>query len=82
MPGFERSVVIMRDESPFGRRRLVQRARAPVERARAQLAASPGNDGFRQEYRQALQQFLGTYQHDAPPGLVQQYRTELQATGS
>ncbi|HYG46227.1 MAG TPA: hypothetical protein VEA17_25140, partial [Bordetella sp.] len=72
---------IMRDESPFGKRSLVQRARAPVERAKAQLAASPGNAGFRQEYREALRQFLDTYQDDAPPGLAEHYRYELQVLG-
>jgi len=81
MPGYERSVAIMRDESPFGKRSLVQRARAPVERAKAQLAASPGNAGFRQEYREALRQFLDTYQDDAPPGLAEHYRYELQVLG-
>ncbi|MCD0502875.1 hypothetical protein [Bordetella petrii] len=79
IPGFERNVAILRDESPYGKRRLVQQARAPVERAAAQLAASPANTEFRAEYRAALQQFLADHEQDAPPHVVQHYRSELQA---
>lgn len=76
-PGFERNVAILRDESPFGKRLIVQEARAPVERARQQLVASPENAEFKAEYRAALQAFLARYAADAPPGLVDQYRREL-----
>ena len=76
-PGFERNVAILRDESPFGKRRLVQEAREPVERARQQLLASPDNADFKAEYRAALQTFLSRHAADAPPGLTDQYRREL-----
>ncbi|WP_459616527.1 hypothetical protein [Bordetella sp. 2513F-2] len=79
VPGFERNVAIMRDESPFGRRLLVAQARAPVERAAARLAASPDNDVFRQEYRAALRAFLERHGSDAEPGVVERYREALQA---
>ena len=76
-PGFERNVAILRDESAFGKRIIVQEARAPVERARQQLVASPDNAEFQAEYRAALQTFLTRHAADAPPGLVDQYRTDL-----
>lgn len=78
IPGDERNIAIMRDESPFGKRLLVAKAREPVERAAAQLAASPANADFAREYREALKQFLARYAADAPPGLVDHYRRELQ----
>jgi hypothetical protein len=79
IPGFERNVAIMRDESPYGKRQLVMKARVPVDRAAAQLAASPDNEAFKQEYRDALHQFLDSHGEDAPPGLAAHYRDELQA---
>jgi hypothetical protein len=61
IPGFERNIVIMRDESPYGKRNLFNNARAPVEKAARQLAASPNNPEFKNEYRAALRDFLAQY---------------------
>lgn len=79
IPGFERNVAIMRDESAFGKRLIVMDARAPVERAANQLAVSPGNESFKQEYRDALNHFLADYSQDAAPDLVEHYREALQS---
>ena len=79
IPGYERNIAIMRDESPFGKRLLIAEARVPVDRAAAQLAASPDNDAFKQEYREALLLFLARHQEDAEPGLIAHYREELDA---
>lgn len=77
IPGFERNIAIMRDESPFGRRLLLQKALEPVERAAAQIEASPDNPDFRREYREAIENFLARHAGDAPPELVERYRAEL-----
>ena len=77
IPGFERNIAIMRDESPFGRRLLLQRALEPVERAAAQVEASPDNPDFRREYRETIENFLARYAKDAPPELVERYHAEL-----
>ncbi|WP_206239881.1 hypothetical protein [Novosphingobium terrae] len=77
VPGFERNVAVMRDESPFGKRLLVADARIPVDRAANQLAASPHNAAFKAEYREALQAFLARYGSEADQDLVQHYRAEL-----
>jgi len=79
IPGYERNIAIMRDESPFGKRLLVAEARVPVDRAAAQLAASPDNEAFKQEYREALRLFLARHQDDAEPGLIAHYREALDA---
>jgi hypothetical protein len=78
IPGFERNIAIMRDESPFGKRLLLQQALAPVERAAAQVEASPDNPDFRREYRQAIEKFLARHADGAPPDLIDRYRTELE----
>ena len=79
IPGFERNVAIMRDESPFGKRIIVAEARGPIDRAANQLAVSPNNESFKQEYREALEHFLTQYSTDAPPSLVEHYRAQLRA---
>lgn len=78
IPGFERNIAILRDESPFGKRLLVQEALKPVERAAAQVEASPDNAEFRREYREAIEKFLARHADSAPPDLVARYRNELQ----
>lgn len=77
IPGFERNIAIMRDESPFGQRYILQQDRGPVERARAQLSASPDNAEFRQEYRDALQGFLARHEKSGPADLISRYREDL-----
>lgn len=79
IPGFARNIALMRDQSPFGRRLLVQEARIPVDRAANQLAASPANPDFQAEYRDALRTFLTAHAADAPAPLVNEYRTALAA---
>lgn len=78
IPGFERNIAILRDESPFGKRLLVQEALKPVERAAAQVEASPDNAEFRREYREAVEKFLAGHADNAPPDLIARYRNELQ----
>ncbi len=82
IPGFERNIAILRDESPFGKRLLVQEALKPVERAAAQVEASPDNADFRREYREAIEKFLARHADSAPPELIARYRNELNRLGN
>ncbi|WP_447932587.1 hypothetical protein [Sphingopyxis fribergensis] len=77
IPGYERNIAIMRDESPFGKRLLLRRALEPVERAAAQVEASPDNADFRREYRVAIKAFLAGFADTAPPDQIDHYRSEL-----
>lgn len=81
IPGFERNIAILRDESLFGKRLLLQEALKPVERAAAQVEASPDNADFRHEYREAIEKFLARHADNAPPGMVARYRHELARLG-
>lgn len=81
IPGFERNIAILRDESPFGKRLLVQEALKPVERAAAQVEASPDNADFRREYREAIEKFLARHADSAPPELIARYHNELNRLG-
>ena len=77
IPGYERNIAIMRDESPFGQRLLVRRALEPVERAAAQVEASPDNADFRRDYREEIEAFLAAFAETAPPDQIDHYRGEL-----
>lgn len=81
IPGYERNIAIMRDESPFGKRLLLRRALEPVERAAAQVEASPDNADFRREYREAIEAFLAGFADTASPDQIDHYRGELKRLG-
>ena len=81
IPGFERNIVIMCDESNYGKRRRIERDRAPVEKAAGQYAVSPTNQAFIKEYRAALQAFLRKHRDDADPDLLENYESELNELG-
>jgi hypothetical protein len=77
VPGFERNIVILCDESNYGKRRKIERDRAPVEKAAGQYAISPTNQAFVNEYRGGLQAFLRKHRDDADPDLIEDYQQEL-----
>lgn len=81
VPGFERNIVTMCDESNYGKRRKIERDRAPVEKAAGQYAISPTNQAFVNEYRGALQAFLRKHRDDADPDLIEDYQQELNKLG-
>ncbi|HEY0683403.1 MAG TPA: hypothetical protein VGD45_13805 [Steroidobacter sp.] len=81
IPGFERNVAILRDESGYGKRLLLQEALEPVERAAAQVEASPDNPDFHREYRETIEKFLDRHAGDAPSEMVNHYRSELRRLG-
>ena len=77
VPGYERNIVILCDESNYGKRRKIERDRAPVEKAAGQYAISLTNQAFVNEYRGALQAFLRKHRDDADPDLIEDYQQEL-----
>jgi hypothetical protein len=79
VPGFPRNFVIMRALSPYGMQYRIDEDRRPVEKAAAQFAASPGNEAFIAEYRQALTTFIAKHRHDAAPALIANYQAQLDA---
>src|ERR1700757_3217047 len=81
VPGFERNIVIMCDESNYGKRRRIERDRVPVEKAAGQYAVSPTNQAFIKEYRAALQAFLRKHRDDADPDLILEYEERLNNLG-
>lgn len=81
IPGFERNFVIMSDESQYGKERLIREDLEPVQKAEAQLAVSPANPAFIQEYRTALEKFIHAHRNDADPDLIRDCEEKLEALG-
>jgi len=81
IPGFERNIVIMSDESDYGKRIIVDDDRGPVEKAAGQYAVSPTNPAFIKEYRDALEAFIAKHRSDADPDLIQDYEQQLERLG-
>jgi hypothetical protein len=82
VPGFDRNFVIMSDQSGYGKERLISRDLQPVEKAAAQLAVSPANPAFIEEYRVALRTFINTHRDDADPSLIGDSERKLDALGA
>jgi hypothetical protein len=81
VPGFDRNFVIMSDLSEYGKERLIRQDLQPVEKAAAQLAFSPANPAFIEEYRAALRTFIHVHRGDADPNLIDDYERKLDALG-
>ena len=81
VPGFERNIAIMSDESAYGRVWIVGQARRPVDKAAAQLAVSPNNPEFIEEYRSAVREFLDAHRKDADPALVAELERKAAESG-
>ena len=63
-PGFPRNFVILTNESPHGIAQARASARERVEVAARKLHFSPGNAGFRADYRRELESWLRDHGND------------------
>ncbi len=61
IPGYEKNMVILYNRSDEGKMLLKYEKRKPVEKARIQYEADPGNQEFFHEYQSALQNYLKEY---------------------
>jgi len=58
IPGFEKNIVIMGDESPYGIKRKITENLRPLQKAQGQYNANPNNESFRKGYVQALKEYI------------------------
>ncbi|GAA3410596.1 hypothetical protein ACFFNY_21365 [Paenibacillus hodogayensis] len=79
IPGFERNIVIMSDESLYGQRLRIDEDLQPVLKAEAQLAVSPANSEFLKEYREALRSFIGKHGEASDSPIVAAYKRKLES---
>ncbi|ASZ13599.1 hypothetical protein KTO58_06195 [Chitinophaga pendula] len=79
IPGYEKNIVVLSDDSPYGKQRLSALGQENVEKARIQYNASPTNKDFRQQYLAALKEYLDEPQHRYDTFTVNRYRQILGA---
>jgi hypothetical protein len=79
IPGFEKNIVVMVDESPYGKRRIVYDNMEAVQKAERQYTASPGNTAFKEAYRNALRDFIANPENAFDTLSVQRSRDALRS---
>jgi len=58
IPGFEKNIVIMRDESPYGIKRKIAENLRPLRKAQGEYNSNTKNESFRKAYVQALKDYV------------------------
>lgn len=58
IPGFERNIVIMRDESPYGIKRKIAENLQPLYKAQGEYNSNTKNESFRKAYIHALKDYV------------------------
>lgn len=76
IPGYEKNIVILNDESADGIRQNASERMRPVEKARIQYQVSPQNKIFIKEYADALQTWINQ-STEADSLQVQQFRNTI-----
>lgn len=79
VPGFERNIAIMVDESDYGKVLLIAEDREPVQRAARRLEVSPGNPRYIAEYRAEVAKFLARHERALPEAEVETLRQSVRA---
>ncbi len=77
IPGFEKNIAIMVNESPYGKRLLVVENKQPLIKAERQYQTSENNAAFREEYREAIQTFIDDPENAWDSISIRHYREVL-----
>jgi len=78
IPGFEKNIVIMSDESPYGIKRRIAENLRPLLKARGQYNVSTNNESFRKEYIQALKTYIENPQNSSDSLNIKTYKAIIQ----
>lgn len=64
IPGYEKNIVIMSDESEYGKRRISNDNLKAVEKEKTKYDFSPETDEFRKSYIEAMKQYIVNPEND------------------
>ncbi|MBB5644378.1 hypothetical protein [Pedobacter cryoconitis] len=78
IPGFERNIVIMRDESPYGIKRKIAENRAPLQKAQGEYNSNTKNESFRKAYVQALKDYIENPENASDSLNIKAYKSIIQ----
>ncbi|MBO9733010.1 MAG: hypothetical protein J7623_30490 [Chitinophaga sp.] len=74
IPGYEKNIVILSDESNFGIARKMMKNQIEVQKAEIQYTASPFNKAFKEEYLQALKTYVTDSDNVSDPNVINRYK--------
>lgn len=77
IPGFEKNIAIMVNESAYGKRLLIQENKQPLIKAERQYHTSESNAVFREEYREAIRTFIDDPENASDSISIRQYKEVL-----
>lgn len=75
IPGYEKNMVILSDESLYGQMQKIYDNQQPVDKAARQYEASPANGEFKQEYLRELKDFVNNPENTSDTVTMLRYRT-------
>jgi hypothetical protein len=78
IPGYEKNIVILSDESDYGIARKIVENQQEVQKAQIQYQASPQNKAFREEYLQELKTYVADSDNAAAPEIIDRYKAIIQ----
>lgn len=77
IPGYEKNIVILSDESRYGKMRIIYENRGPVDKAAAQLAVSPNNKEFKEEYLRELKKFVADEENSLDTATIRSFKETI-----
>ncbi|MBB6502585.1 hypothetical protein [Pedobacter cryoconitis] len=77
IPGFEKNIVIMTDQSAYGIKSKIAENLMPVKKAEAQYNVNPDNADFRKEYAEAMRKFIANPENASDTQNLPVFRTTL-----
>lgn len=78
IPGYEKNIVILSDESNFGIARKMMKNQIEVQKTEIQYNASPYNKAFKEEYLQALKAYVADTDNVSDPNVINRYKAIIQ----
>lgn len=79
IPGFEKNIVILREESRYGKLSRARENRRTIEKAQRQYEASPKNKAFRQEYLEALKSYIANPDNQVDTIYTEDYKKVIRS---
>lgn len=77
IPGFEKNIVILSNESAYGKRALINENLKQVFKAKTQFNANPNNNIFKHEYLQAMQNFIANPENATDTSNLHQFNETI-----
>jgi hypothetical protein len=78
IPGYEKNIVILSDESNYGIALKIAENQQEVQKAWIQYKESPQNQAFKEEYLKVLKTYIADSENTAEPEIINNYKTIIQ----